>query len=132
MNAAPHRSHSPARQLRREMVKRAETFLFAHIDQSVPIASLCEAVGISGRNLRHAFREVHGMSPKRWAVRARLDVVRRALCQREAAGASVTAIATEHGFFELGRFAGTYKAVFGETPSATLRGESDRGIGATS
>jgi len=47
--------------------------------------------------------------------------VRRALSHSRATGTTVTDIATEHGFFELGRFAGRYKAVFGETPSQTLR-----------
>ena len=35
-------------------------------------------------------------------------------------GATVTGIATEHGFLELGRFAMRYRRQFGETPSQTL------------
>ena len=61
------------------------------------------------------------MSPKRFVIHDRLNEVRRALSDPRAAHATVTDIATEHGFFELGRFAGRYKAVFGETPSQTLR-----------
>jgi AraC family ethanolamine operon transcriptional activator len=34
---------------------------------------------------------------------------------------TVSTVATDHGFCELGRFAGTYKLMFGETPSETLR-----------
>jgi transcriptional regulator GlxA family with amidase domain len=66
------------------------------------------------------------MSPKRFVLRERLYEVRRALRDADATSGTVTTIATDHGFFELGRFAGTYKAVFGETPSATLRGGSSR------
>ena len=32
----------------------------------------------------------------------------------------MTDVATLHGFYELGRFAGEYKALFGEAPSQTL------------
>ena len=41
--------------------------------------------------------------------------------------ATVTRIATDHGFYELGRFASRYRAVYGERPSETLRGHSGYG-----
>ena len=80
-------------------------------------------VGVSERGLRNAFNAVRGMSPKRCLIHAKLNEVRRALCDPRPSRATVTDIATEYGFFELGRFAGRYKAAFGETPSETLRGQ---------
>ena len=79
-------------------------------------------VGVSERGLRNAFNAVRGMSPKQCVIHDRLHGVRRKLSDPGALPATVTDVATEYGFFELGRFAGRYKAVFGETPSATLRG----------
>ena len=107
---------------RRQVVERVEAFLRAHIGEPVSIAQLCQVAGVSERSLRNAFYDVRGMSPKRCAVRARLAEVRRALSLANGARGAVTTIATDYGFFELGRFASTYKAVFGESPSATLRG----------
>jgi AraC-like DNA-binding protein len=51
----------------------------------------------------------------------RMQAVRRALQKADPDITRVTDIATEHGFWELGRFAVKYRHAFGETPSATLR-----------
>jgi AraC-like DNA-binding protein len=111
---------------RRQVVDRAEALLRSRAGEVVSIAQLCQVAGVSERSLRNAFYDVRGMSPKRWAVRARLAEVRRALSDANGTRGAVTTIATDYGFFELGRFASTYRAVFGETPSATLRGGRDR------
>jgi AraC family ethanolamine operon transcriptional activator len=62
------------------------------------------------------------MSPTRAMLVERLQDVRRALSDSGSRQATVASIATEYGFYELGRFAGTYKDAFGEAPSETLRG----------
>ena len=106
---------------RREIVERAERLLRDRAAGPLPIAHLSSLVGVSERGLRNAFVAVRGMSPKRFVIHDRLQEVRRALSDSRATRTTFTDIATEHGFFELGRFAGRYKAVFGETPSQTLR-----------
>ena len=120
-------SHSPRPPAsRQQVVERAEAFLIARIGEAVSIGDLCRAAGVSERSLRNAFYDVRGMSPKRCVVRARLAEVRRALSDAGGARGAVTTIATDYGFFELGRFAGTYKSMFGESPSDTLRGHGGR------
>jgi AraC-like DNA-binding protein len=51
----------------------------------------------------------------------RMHLVRWALRSADAEKTTVTAIATDHGFWELGRFAVAYRSLFGEAPSAALR-----------
>lgn len=119
MNTAP--TNAPPNLSRREIVERAEQLLGRQTSEPLPIAQVSQLVGVSERGLRNAFNAVRGMSPKRFVIQNRLHEVRRALTDHRATRATVTDIATEHGFFELGRFAGRYKAAFGETPSQTLR-----------
>jgi AraC-like DNA-binding protein len=52
-------------------------------------------------------------------------MVRRALMREDPSTATVTRLATDYGFWELGRFAAAYRQLFGETPSASLRRPSD-------
>jgi transcriptional regulator GlxA family with amidase domain len=106
---------------RQEVVERAEAYMRAHMDAPVSLSRLCRLVGLSERGLRNAFYGMRGMSPKRCMLAERLECVRRALGD-SATAATVSRIATDHGFYELGRFAATYKQAFGEAPSATLRG----------
>ena len=102
-------------------VALAEAYL--HDRQSTPVAvsELSRIVGISERNLRRAFHSIHGTSPKRYMLAERLGAVRRDLRDASNLTASVTDVAARYGFSELGRFAGSYRKVYGETPSDTLR-----------
>jgi transcriptional regulator GlxA family with amidase domain len=105
-----------------QIISRLDAFLDGHLDEPLQLAQLCDATGVSERSLRNACHAVCGTSPKRYLTRRRLEAVRDALAQAQPGQATVTRIATEFGFFELGRFAGMYSSVFGERPSETLRG----------
>jgi AraC-like DNA-binding protein len=54
-----------------------------------------------------------------------MHMARRALAHSDFGKRTVTAIAVEHGFGELGRFSVRYRKLFGEMPSETLRRASD-------
>jgi AraC-like DNA-binding protein len=114
-------NRSTASRSRSEIVRRAEHFVRDHIGEPISIARLSTVVGVSERSLRNAFYDVYTTSPKRYLKIRQLHRARHALRAVESGLATVTTVATFHGFFELGRFAGEYKALFGETPSETLQ-----------
>ena len=109
------------RRSRQVAVQQAEAYIRAHLDTPIPLARLSRIVGLSERGLRSAFYGIHGMPPKRWMVTERLLRAQSALTNAEAPDTTVTRVAIDHGFFQLGRFAAIYRAAFGETPSDTLR-----------
>lgn len=86
----------------------------------VTVPELCALIGKSRRTLEYAFREVTGTSPARYLRFCRLQQVRQVLSAARPEEETVTTVATRWGFFELGRFAGVYRAHFGELPSQTL------------
>lgn len=106
---------------RRRILGTAAEFLRERLDHPIYIAELCEATGVSERTLRNAFQETYGMSPMRYLNLWRLHRARKALRDADPAQRTVTRIATGLGLWEMGRFAGEYRALFGETPSQTLR-----------
>lgn len=103
------------------VVSDAEKILRGHLNDPITIAALSQTVGVSERTLRNAFADVHRESPKRYFLNQRLQSVRQALSDAGNTVATVTAVATDYGFYELGRFALQYRALFGESPSETLR-----------
>jgi transcriptional regulator GlxA family with amidase domain len=99
---------------------RFEDALTAHGPQ-LNMPELCAALGVSERTLRVCCTEFLGMSPTRYHLLRRLNKVRSALRRADPATASVAEIARSCEFSELGRFAVTYRTIFGEMPSTTLR-----------
>jgi len=107
---------------RPELVRRALALIERRAGEPVAIRDLCRAIGVCERTLRNAFHAVYGLSPKQYLIRHGLDEAHDALQHAVVGRGAVTHIATECGFFELGRFAAAYRRRFGERPSDTLRG----------
>ncbi len=103
------------------IVAKFEEFLEANPNTPLYLPEICAAVGAAERTLRIACEELLGMGPIRYLALRRMHLVRRALLRAVSSTTTVTRIATDHGFWELGRFAVNYRALFGETPSATLQ-----------
>lgn len=103
------------------IIARFEEYLKAHPDTPLHLVEICAAIGTAERTLRAACEEHLGMGPIRYLTLRRMQLVRRALARADASRATVTQVATDHGFWELGRFSVTYRTLFGECPSETLR-----------
>jgi transcriptional regulator GlxA family with amidase domain len=103
------------------IMRRFRRAVEENADQPLYIPELCKAIAVSDRTLRVCCQEQLGMSPKRYLLLRRMHLARRALRESAPTAATVTEIATRYGFWQFGRFAGEYKSVFGEAPSATLR-----------
>jgi AraC-like DNA-binding protein len=103
------------------VVARLEELLAANHERALYLAEICAATSVSERTLRVCCYEHLGMGPVHYLWLRRMHLARRALVRAGPAGPSVTEIATEFGFWELGRFSVAYRTLFGETPSASRR-----------
>jgi len=92
-----------------------------HPGEPLYILQICKAIGVSERALRMCCQEYLGTGPKRYLLLRRMHQARRALREAASDTTTVATIATQFGFWHLGRFAINYQALFGEPPNATLR-----------
>jgi AraC-like DNA-binding protein len=115
------RGSSVAQEQHATVMRRFQTVVEEHPEQPLYIPEICKAIRVSQRTLRMCCQEHLGTSPKRYLLLRRMHLARRALREAAPDATSVTDIATGYGFWQLGRFAVEYQALFGETPSATLR-----------
>jgi AraC-like DNA-binding protein len=107
------------------IVGRFEEFLEANPDMPLYLTEICAAIGVAERTLRGACEEHLGMGPIRFLNLRRMHLVRRALLRADPSTATVTRLATDHGFWELGHFSVAYRTLFGESPSESLRRPPD-------
>jgi AraC-like DNA-binding protein len=106
---------------RPRVMRRLEDILRAKSGETLYMAELCAAVGATYWTVRDCCLEYLGMSPKRYLWMRRMDLARLALSRADPEKTTVTEIATNYGFWELGRFSVAYRSLFGEPPSTALR-----------
>lgn len=93
--------------------------VFAHLDLTP--AQIAAAAHVSIRSLQIAFRRHLDTTPMAHLRAVRLARVRRDLETADPAVTSVAEVAVRWGFGHQGHFGQAYRAVYGETPGATLR-----------
>jgi AraC-like DNA-binding protein len=103
------------------VIARLEEFLAANEGEPVYLAEICTATGATERTLRACCQEYFGMGAIRYLWLRRMHMAHRALILATPGTETVTDIATGCGFWEFGRFAVEYRALFGEPPSISLR-----------
>jgi AraC-like DNA-binding protein len=118
----PHvRPDTTAMQHHRLVIRRFCEMLEMHPLKPLHVPETSHAIGVSGRTLRVACQEQFGVSPTQYLLLRRMRLARHLLRQSDPAVTRVTDVATELGFWELGRFSVRYRQIFGESPSTTLR-----------
>ena len=105
-----------SRRNRARLARRAEDWMRTHLGEPIHIPVLCHALGVSRRELEYAFRQVHDESPRDYLHALRLNAIRRELISRKPTD-SISGIALAHGISHFGRFAASYRRMFGENPT---------------
>jgi AraC-like DNA-binding protein len=101
--------------------RQAVTFFRVQDGLDVNVEHLCRAIDATERSLLRAFHRFFGVGPAQYMKLRRLNRVHRELLAPDCKETTVTGVMTTCGVTEFGRFAGTYRALFGETPSETLK-----------
>lgn len=100
--------------------RRAVDFMRANLHRDIYLDELACVARISDRGLRYAFADLLGVSPTRYLALLRLHEASRRLSAAGTGRLSVKSVAMSCGWWDLSRFAASYRRAFGEHPSDTL------------
>jgi AraC-like DNA-binding protein len=104
-----------------EIVRACEDYTL-NLDGRRPyLSELCATAKVGERTLQYAFQDIMGMSPLTYLNRLRLHRARDELRKANSASTTVTDVAMNWGFWQLGEFSRAYRNCFDEMPSDTLK-----------
>ena len=107
-------------QKRLTALARAEAYIEKHARNTVRVADISRAAGVSERTLQYAFVDQFGIGPKEFLNVFRLISIRRQLLVADPRLTRVADVANSWGFWHMGQFAADYRRRFDEYPSETL------------
>jgi len=105
----------------RAIMKRVGEWAADTPEEHLNLLELSQVAGVSLRQLQHAFKTYTGMAPTQWLRLRRLNSARRELLSCTPTQTTVAEVAMNWSFWHLGRFSSSYRALFKELPSDTLK-----------
>ncbi|WP_447890651.1 helix-turn-helix domain-containing protein [Pseudomonas hormoni] len=105
----------------RAVMKRIGEWAADSPEETLNLLELSQVAGVSLRQLQHAFKAYTGMTPTHWLRLRRLNSAHRELLSRSPTETTVAEVAMQWSFWHLGRFSSSYRALFKELPSETLK-----------
>lgn len=103
----------------RAIMRRVSEWAADCPEETLNLVELAEVAGVSLRQLQQAFKAFTGMPPAHWLRLRRLNGARRDLLR--GGGVTVAEVAMRWSFWHLGRFSESYRQLFKEFPSETLK-----------
>lgn len=105
----------------RKIMQRVGEWVADSSEDTVNLLKLSHVAGVPLRQLQQAFKAYTGMTPSHWLRLRRLNSAHRELLRRRPTQTTVAEVAMRWSFWHLGRFSSSYRALFKELPSETLR-----------
>ena len=105
----------------RTIMKRVGEWAADSPEETVNLLELSKVAGVPLRQLQQAFKAYTGMTPSHWLRLRRLNSAHRELLNRRPTETTVAEVAMNWSFWHLGRFSNSYRALFQELPSETLK-----------
>jgi AraC-like DNA-binding protein len=105
----------------RAVMKRIGEWAADVPEETLNLLELSQVAGVSLRQLQQAFKAYTGMTPTHWLRLRRLNSAHRELLKRSPTETTVAEVAMQWSFWHLGRFSSSYRALFQELPSETLK-----------
>ncbi len=105
---------------RSRVIAKALALILEHEGEALFVQDLCRATRVSERTLRNVFQEYFNVGPMRLLKVRQLREIRAALLAADGNTQKVATIAASFGIWDFSSFTRNYKALYGETPSATL------------
>lgn len=122
LELVPHNAQPVPRSLpNAELFERVDEYVDEHAREEITIDQLAALCCVSTRTLYERFRQCKGVVPSAYIKERKLNKIHRQIHHGAHLSRNVTEIALEYGFSHLGRFSSEYRALFGESPSETLR-----------
>jgi AraC family ethanolamine operon transcriptional activator len=121
VSTQPPRSQKQSLNRQRQLIRKAEAYCELNKAQPLRIGQLCLETDISERSLRAAFHKLTGMSPLVYLKTEQLNRAHDLLRAGNPDETLIKNVALANGFSHLGQFSQSYKQLFGELPSETIK-----------